>query len=183
MNLRLATILFFSVSLLSCSEGTSDFEKQYIDLRSLIEDTISSNSKLRPTFYKEVKIDGESEDISTQEIEWSKELEVFLSMDLNKRDYLNKYKIDSTAFLLNYTLLPEMEAPVKEIKISFDSTSSSINIVEAFLKTNNFLYDSERHMTMYFDAGELVQYEVSGWQQLFIGGKKSYNINAKKRGA
>lgn len=188
MNLKLLPILFLTASLSSCSEGTANFETQYVDLKSLIEHSIASNSHQKPTFLKELFIDDKVEKITTAEIEWSKELEVFLAMDLNKRDYLNKYKVDSSAYLLNYTLLPEMEAPVKEMQIQYDS-SANISKVSAVLKTNNFLYDSERNLTIYYKADELVNYEVSGWQELFIGDKKHYSIKAgkiiaeKKRGA
>lgn len=182
MNLRLLTALFISLAISACSENTSAFEKQYIDLRSVIEQAISTNQNQQPTFVKEVLIDGESETITTKQIDWSKELEVFLSADLNKRDYLNKYKIDSTKNQVKYSLLPEMESAVKDVTIFFDSTAS-ISRINALLKTNNFLYDSERELSILFETNKLVSYEVSGWQQLFIGGKKQYSIRAKKRGA
>ncbi len=171
-----ALLLFFA----SCSADVADFDRQYLNLKVVIEQTELDYNKKKPIFQKEVSINGQTEKIVSKEIDWSKELEVFLTLDLNKRDYLNKYAIDSTEKLIKYTLLATEEAPVREVKVRFDD--AGISDVDAILKTENFLYSSERILALRFATRELVRYEVSGWQQLFIGGKKYYHVNAQKKG-
>lgn len=167
---------------ISCSqEENADFEKQYIDLKSVIEAAVIQNEAENPSFNKEVWINEETETITTQKLDWDRELEVFHLADLNKRDYLNKYAKDSTAYQVKYSLLPEMEAPVKELIVKFD-TNSAVSAIKAVLLTDNFLYESERELDLKFTNSRLVQYEVDGWQELFIGSKKTYRLKSTKKG-
>lgn len=171
-----------SVVSVSCSqEDNADFEKQYIDLKGLIERTVLLNEAENSAFTKEVWINEENETIALQKIDWKRELEVFYLADLNKRDYLNKYKIDSTDYQLSYSLLPGMEAPVNELVVSYDS-SLQVSKIKAILLTNNFLYQSERELDLKFKKGQLIEYEVDGWQELFIGSKKTYRLKSIKKG-
>ena len=181
MNLKLFSVYAIACLVTSCSGGVADFEMQYFDLHSVISQSINRNLEDRPVFAKEVLIEREVEKITTNDIDWQKELEVFLTADLNKRDYLNKYSIDSSDRKLVYTLKENLDAPVKSLTITFD-TLSMVKNVEAMLTTNNFLYNSERNLILNYKSGELHSYEVTGWQQLFIGNKKQYGIKAKKEG-
>lgn len=178
----LPILAVLSVVSISCSqEENADFERQYIDLKSVIETTIHQNETENPSFNKEVWINEETETITTQKLDWNRELEVFYLADLNKRDYLNKYAKDSTAFQVKYSLLPDMEAPVKELIVRFDS-NSAVSAIKAVLLTDNFLYESERELDLKFSNSKLVQYEVDGWQELFIGSKKTYRLKSTKKG-
>lgn len=180
MNLKLRYIPAMLLLFVSCSDDVADFDRQYLNLKQVVEKVELDYNKQKPIFQKEVSINGQTEKIVSNEIDWSKELEVFLALDLNKRDYLNKYAIDSADNVVNYTLLAQEEAPVKEVNVRYDAVD--ITEIDAILKTKNFLYSSERVLKLQFAANELVRYEVSGWQQLFVGGKKHYGVKAQKKG-
>lgn len=174
-------IAFFITMLSSCSEGkNATFEKQYIDLQSVIQDAVMKNEKSNTAFLKKVWINDEQETVTVNNPDWSKELEVFYLADLNKRDYLNKYATDSSKFTLTYSLLPKMEAPVKELIVRFDS-ARNVSDVKATLTTDNFLYESKRELQLQFLDKQLIGYEVDGWQELFIGDKKTYKLQATKK--
>ncbi|MFB0944659.1 MAG: hypothetical protein ACI9V1_000020 [Spirosomataceae bacterium] len=178
----LPTIVLLTSILSSCSqEENTTFEKQYIDLQVIIEKTIRSNEAINPTYLKEVWINDDQETITAENLDWAKELEVFYLVDLNKRDYLNKYEKDSTDSGLIYSLRPENEAPVKKLTVRFDSTRS-VSEIEATLTTDNFLYGSERELHLQFLNAQLTKYEINGWQELFIGSKKTYRMKATKKG-
>lgn len=178
----LSTIVLLGSILSSCSqEENTTFVKQYIDLQVIIEKTIQSNEVSNPTYLKRVWVNDEQEAITAENLDWAKELEVFYLSDLNKRDYLNKYAKDSSGSRLIYSLLPENEAPVKKLTVRFDSTHN-ISEIKAVLTTDNFLYESEREFHLQFLNTQLIKYEINGWQELFIGSKKTYRMKATKKG-
>jgi hypothetical protein len=178
----LPTIVLLSSILSSCSqEENTTFEKQYIDLQDIIEKTVHGNEVSNPTYLKKVWINDEQETITAENLDWAKELEVFYLSDLNKRDYLNKYAKDSSSSELIYSLLPENEAPVKKLIVRFDSTRN-VSEIKAVLTTDNFLYESERELSLQFSNTQLTKYEINGWQELFIGSKKTYRMKATKKG-
>jgi hypothetical protein len=178
----LSAIVLLTSILSSCSQGENTaFENQYVDLQVIIEKTIRSNEVSNPTYLKEVWINDEREAITAENLDWAKELEVFYLADLNKRDYLNKYAKDSSSYELIYSLRSEDEAPVKKLAVRFDSTRS-ISEIKAILTTDNFLYESERELYLQFLNAQLIKYEINGWQELFIGSKKTYRMKATKKG-
>ena len=180
-NVLLFSLVFITLISSSCSdEDSASFEKQYIDLKAIIEKSIKSNEISNPTYAKEVWINEEHETITAQNLDWNKELEVFFLVDLNKRDFLSKYAKDSSSKQLTYSLLPEYEAPVKKLRVTFDSTLN-VSEVKAFLSSDNFLYQSQRKLYLRFANNQLTEYKAEGWQELFIGSKKTYRISATKK--
>jgi hypothetical protein len=39
------------------------------------------------------------------------------------------------------------------------------------------LYQSEKTLSMDFDKSQLKSYHIEGWQELFIGSKKGFEVN------
>lgn len=169
------------LSLSACQESATDFQRQYYDVAATINGIVKTNSAEKTTYVKEAWINGDKETVEISDVDWKKELEVFLLADLNKRDYLNKYAKDSSANKIIYKLLPDLEAPVNSLEIDFKDRQPSG--LTAVLKTDNFLYESERILKLSMLNGQLSSYEVNGWQELFIGDKKTYRLRVTKKGA
>lgn len=179
MTNKITTVILLSIILWSCSENNATFRPQYFDVNAVVVRTIKLNEISKPTFEKVVNVNGEKEETVSVIKDWKKELEIFLLADLNKKDYLNKFEKDSSVNKLIYRLAEKQEAQVKNLEIKFDK--GNVSEITAVLQTDNFLYKSERKLSLYFYFNDLVKYEVYGWQQLFVGNKKTYQLTAKKQ--
>jgi hypothetical protein len=166
----------------SCSNANESLgNKKFYDVSLFIQKQQEMLTKEKPQIEKKVRINGTTEVVKSNDIRWEKELELFLQSDLNKQSYSQSYAlIDSTKNSLHYELKPQEHAPVKTLKIQFDDTQTPKSI-EAHFVTNNFLYDSERKIKIEFEAGKMTNYSVNGWQKLFIGSKKTFQIEAKRQ--
>lgn len=169
-------ILFISLLLLGCNESNNEnTPKYYYDLAGLINQQIFQLSKNQPIIKKDLLIGEKTERIQTKDIDWKKELELFLQTDLNKQSYKLSYAKDSTPLKVVYQLKKGENLPVKTLKIEFDEEKSP-KTIRAFIQVENYLYKSEKNLLMDLDKKQLKNYQIDGWQELFIGKKKSFKV-------
>lgn len=173
--MKKSIIVLSSAIVLSCSQETSTIKKVNFDLAGVIQNQVNQLSKTKPTVSKTVFLNTEKEDIRTADIDWSKELSLFLEADLNKQAYQRSYEVaktDSTEF---YSLKSTENLPVKSLKLFFD-TNKTLKHVEADLQTKNYLYESEKHLSLDLSEESLKHYEINTSQELFIGKKKNFKV-------
>ena len=77
-------VFLLAFSFFSCSQETASIQKNYFDLDSFIKKIISDETSQKPTIKKAISLDKKEEIIETNNINWEKELELFLQADLNK---------------------------------------------------------------------------------------------------
>ncbi len=170
-------LLFISLLLIGCTESENqNSTKVYFDLTGLVNQQVSELNKNQPLTHKNLAIEEKKEALNTNKIDWQKELELFLQADLNKQSYQLSYNKEETPQMAVYTLKEGENLPVKSLKIIFDEDKSAKHI-EALLQTKNYLYQSEKHLLMTFDKKRLTNYQIEGWQELFIGKKKNFKVD------
>lgn len=170
-------LLFISLLLVGCTESENQSStKIYFDLAGLVNQQVSELNKNQPLTHKNLAIEEKKEALNTNKIDWQKELELFLQADLNKQSYQLSYNKEETPQMAVYKLKEGENLPVKSLKIIFDENKSAKHI-EALLQTENYLYQSEKHLLMTLDKNHLTNYQIEGWQELFIGKKKSFKVD------
>lgn len=169
-------LLFISFLMFGCNESKNlNTTKFYYDLAGLINQQISQLTKKQPITVKNLLIGEKTETLQTNDIDWKKELELFLQADLNKQSYQLSYEKDSTQNTVVYQLKKGEKLPVKTLKIEFDEEKSPKHI-EALMQVENYLYKSEKHLSLDLEKKLLKSYQIEGWQELFIGKKKGFKV-------
>lgn len=127
---------------------------------------------------KTVVLADKQESIETKDIDWNKELELFLQADLNKQSYQSGYTIDVEEKRIRYKLKAGEKLSVTQLIIEFDEKDLPKHI-EATMRTNNYLYESDKKLTAELVNNQLKSYKIEGYQELFIGSKKNFSIEGK----
>ena len=169
-------LLFISLLLVGCTESSNEnTTKYYYDLAGFINQQISQLTDSKLLTQKKLLIGEKAETIQTKDIDWKKEFELFLQADLNKQSYQLSYTKDSMQNSVVYQLKKGEKLPVKTLKIEFDEEKSPKHI-EALMQVENYLYKSEKHLSMDLEKKQLKSYQIEGWQELFVGKKKSFKV-------
>ena len=169
-------LLIISLLFIGCTQSENqNSTKTYYDLAGFINQQILQLTKNQPLTEKKLLISEKTETINTKDIDWKKELELFLQTDLNKQSYQLSYQKDSTQNTVTYQLKKGEDLPVKTLKIEFDEEKSPKRI-DALMQVNNYLYKSEKNLSMNFEKKLLKNYQIEGWQELFIGKKKAFKV-------
>jgi hypothetical protein len=170
-------VLFFS----ACSTQPADQTKHYYDLKAFVDAQIKLLNQQKPTVSKQMMADGKSEQKQMVVSDWAKELELFRQLDLNKQAYILSYETtrpDSMTY--EYKLKATEKATVRLLKIVLNKKKQVI-VVEAVVKTENQLYDSEKELTLSCDTDKkgnwtIKNYSVKGQQHLTMTDKKTFEI-------
>lgn len=178
--MRLILILFLFLAACTNSENKIQ-SKNYYDLAGLLNQQITELSAKKPLVEKTVAVKDKNERIETKDIDWNKELELFLQADLNKQSYQSAYTIDVKDKKLSYTLKEGTKMPVKQLIIELDANDLPKHI-EASMNTSNYLYESDKKLSADFANNKLKNYKIEGYQQLFIGEKKPFSVEGKIKG-
>lgn len=178
--MRLILILFLFLAACTNSENKIQ-SKNYYDLAGLLNQQITELSAKKPLVEKTVAVKDKNERIETKDIDWNKELELFLQADLNKQSYQSAYTIDVKDKKLSYTLKEGTKMPVKQLIIELDANDLPKH-VEASMNTSNYLYESDKKLSADFANNKLKNYKIEGYQQLFIGEKKPFSVEGKIKG-
>lgn len=181
-------ILYVLLFLTSCDSAQERESKvmTYYDLKGFIESQVSSLNKEKPEVTKIMGVSGKNETLTSRNMDWKKELELFVQADINKPAYSKSYAItkpDSLTVL--YKLKTEESLPVRYLKIEMDKISGTPVVIQALLRSQNKLYQSEKNIEMHgsFQSGQwhLQTYTIKGYQKLATMDKKSFDVSAKVR--
>ncbi|MCE7043697.1 hypothetical protein [Dyadobacter sp. CY312] len=186
-NKIVGLFLFLAVFLiLSCDSKVEDDqnnEKIFYDLAGFVNQQVSELNKLKPAVTKMTIMGVESNQIETSDINWQKELELFSQADINKPAFRQSYSVsrpDSSTFL--YVSKEGDRLPIRRLQIVVDSTNAPL-VVEAFIKSDNKLYTSEKSISMRCsNVGNMLMiksYRVEGFQKLVMMDKKPFLIEAQ----
>ncbi|MCF0057511.1 hypothetical protein [Dyadobacter sp. CY356] len=179
-------ILYVLLFLTSCDSAQERESKvmTYYDLKGFIESQVSSLNKEKPEVTKTMRVSGKNETLTSRNMDWKKELELFIQADINKPAYSKSYAItkpDSLTVL--YKLKTEESLPVRYLKIEMDKISGTPVVIQALLRSENKLYQSEKNIEMHgsFQGGKwhLENYIIKGYQKLATMEKKEFDVSAK----
>ena len=124
---------------------------------------------------KRAQIGGKKQQLTTRNVNWKRELELFTQADINKPALRQSYTIarpDSLTY--RYTLKPsEKNLTVRLLTVQLDSVTHKPRLIEAVLTTKNFLYKSERHILLENGPDKksrwgVRHYRLQGFQHLSV---------------
>ena len=154
----------------------------YFDVANYVKGQIQTLSARKPTVTKKAFINRQTNNQTTKEIDWEKELELFMQADINKPAFRNSYAItrpDSLTY--QYTLKPTKEKlTVRMLTVKLDPASGQPTKIEATLRSENLLYESERRLLLESGGdGSVRQYRVEGFQQLTYFDRNEFRVEGK----
>ncbi|MGM9506240.1 hypothetical protein ACS5NO_00900 [Larkinella sp. GY13] len=181
MMMKFSYGLVFILALAACSNPTKEAPAgTYYDLKSYIEQQISQLKSQQPTVLKQAGFGDEKEQQTTKDIDWSRELDLFLQADINKQAYQASYlKNRPDSLTYEYVLKPGEKLPVQVLRIELDSATRQPRLIKATLRTKNSLYESERNVWLESENGAVKRYHLEGFQQLAWLDQKRFLIDGK----
>lgn len=179
-----AALLILSFFAFSCDNSApqSAAKPVYFDVAGYVKGQIQTLSARKPTVAKNAFINKQTNTQTTEEIDWAKELELFVQADINKPAFRNSYTVlrpDSLTY--QYTLKPtEEKLTVRVLTVKLDPASSQPSRIEAVLKSENRLYESERRLLLESGPdGTVRHYRVEGFQQLAYFDRNEFRVEGK----
>lgn len=179
--------LFAVIFLLSSCDSAQERKSKvmtYYDLKGFIESQISILNKEKPEVTKTMSVSGKNETRTSNDLDWKKELELFIQADINKPAYSKSYSItkpDSMTVL--YKIKTGESLPVRYLKIEVDKNSGTPVRVQALLRSENKLYQSEKNIELHGSVNKnqwhLDEYSINGYQKLATMDKKLFNVTAR----
>ncbi len=185
---KLSSFIFLSTIFLvsACQNDVDDKNevKTYYDLKGFIENQIVYLNDKKPMVNKTAGLGGQHVTNHLKDIDWKKELELFVQADLNKPSYRQSYNIDrKDSSTYEYRIKPNVELPVRYLKIVVDSAVHQPVYVKALFQSANKIYKSEKTIELTRiqtdNVWELSSYEVHGYQKLIFMDRKDFDIVAK----
>ncbi|WP_229206854.1 hypothetical protein [Dyadobacter crusticola] len=179
-------ILLFTTIMTSCDQQRADENaiKRYFDLKGFVENQIVYLNEKKPEAMKSAKLDGELQTVKSRDIDWKKELELFIQADINKPSYAQSYNVvrkDSSTY--EYRLRENADLPVRYLKIVTDSTIQSPVKVLAVLQSHNRIYESEKQIELTCiekdNLWQVSAYSVKGYQKLIFMEPKHFEISSR----
>ena len=169
-------LIAFCALLSACNPEIRESKiKRYFDLKGLIETQIKTLNIQKPFVQKTVLMSEKSESQLVKTIDWAKELELFIQMDINKPAFIQSYQVDSSSMGVKYVLKNTEKLPVKYLMINRIGESGFS--VEALMSNENYLYQTERHLKLVIKNSELSDYQIEGFQKIVFGERKIFKIN------
>jgi hypothetical protein len=184
-------IFYFSSLFILLLSGCTNPAQQtqpdvYYDVADFIKQQITDLSAQKPTVNKAVLVNGKRNQQTTHEVNWNRELELFMQADINKPALRSSYQINRPDSLTyQYTLKPsEEKLTVHSLSVKLDSVTRQPRRIEAVLQTDNPLYSSERHITL--ECGQTANhrwrvkhYQLSGFQKLPYFDRNTFLVEGK----
>jgi hypothetical protein len=171
-------ILLISLFFVSCKQEKQITNKKYFDLKGFSESIIAELEIKKPEVTKVWQIGNNKETKSTNDIDWAKELSLFVESDLNKRAFVNSYSIKETSKGVNYKLKPGESLLVKSMAIeNLEEKNSKIISIET--STSNYLFKTNSKIMMKTKNGKLQEYSVYSIQKLFLSKPDTSSIDGK----
>jgi hypothetical protein len=171
-------ILLISLFFVSCKQEKQITNKKYFDLKGFSESIIAELEIKKPEVTKVWQIGNNKETKSTKDIDWAKELSLFVESDLNKRAFVNSYSIKETSKGVNYKLKPGESLLVKSMAIeNLEEKNSKIISIET--STSNYLFKTNSKIMMKTKNGKLQEYSVYSIQKLFLSTPDTSSIDGR----
>lgn len=151
--------------------------KKYYDLKALMEKQIEALKSENPRVQKNISVNESVESQIIDSLDWSKELEFFVQADLNKPAFMSSYRVDSSMTGLKYFLKETENLPVKFLEVN---TRGEDGVeIRALVSNNNYLYDTERNLKLSLQKGQLIDYQIDGFQKVVFGKRKMFKVKGK----
>ena len=152
----------------------------YFDLKGFLDQQIATLNAGKPLVSKTALVGEQPETHQTRQVDWARELELFEQADLNKPAYANSYFIEEISkTTTTYRLKSGEDLPVQYLEVIKDEKTAQPLKVKATLRTKNYLYESERNLSLTAQNGRLMGYDINGFQQMFYGDPEPFHLEGR----
>lgn len=146
-----------------------------------LQDALEKLDKNQNAFLKTTITEGKKQSQTIRNIDWEKELALFQQANLNKAAFRNGYKErkstnKDTTFITYET--ENQDFKVKQLIIGL-LPDSSLAKVEAFIRTDNYLYSSEKYLQILCKENKLQSYRISGKQKMIFSKPEYFEVTAQ----
>lgn len=181
-------LLFLCLFAFACDNSSTQTASKpvYFDVAGYVKGQIQTLSTQKPTVAKNAFINQKANNQTTQDIDWEKELDLFVQADINKPAFRTSYTVvrpDSLTY--HYTLKPsEEKLTVRALMVKLDSVTRQPAQITAVLKSENPLYQSERRILLESGVNKakgwsIQKYQVEGFQQLTYFDRNEFRVQGK----
>ncbi len=160
-------------------------DNKFVNLSTFIEGQATLLDSLNPKVTKKVLINGKQEQQTLQDINWAKELVLFLQADISKPALQASYQVEEVSTGVRIYKPREEENPdIQYLKVSFEEGTNTIISVEALISRTNYLYHSEKKISLQCRKNtsghtQIAAYQINGYQKLILGNKVPYQVEAR----
>ena len=156
----------------------------YYDVKGFVENQIQLLGQRQPAIEKTMVVGQEQEKRSTRDVNWQKELELFVQADINKPAFRLSYatqRPDSLTY--EYRLQTEEDLPVRFLKVVLDKSSRKPALIQAQIQAENKLYESQKNLSLRCAEEDghwqVVSYQIEGFQELVISDRKPFDVRVE----
>ena len=149
----------------------------FYDLKGFFSKEVKRLDRQQPEGIKTVRFDGKSETIgmNAASVDYGKELASFISSDINKPSWIEKYRIDSVSAgsdmqEIRYTALDE-HLKTREIRLVFKGD----HLTEVRIRNRLKSIIAESTQTMSYSPGS--GYAIEGVQRSRIGSSRAFSVS------
>jgi hypothetical protein len=175
---KLVYILSLMIGFSACQTESAEMKvDKYYDLKGLVERQIEALKTEKPKVQKNILVNESAENQTVDSLDWSKELEFFIQADLNKPAFVSSYRVDSSSMSVKYFLKETEKLPVKFLEVN-RMGEDGVEI-RALVSNSNYLYDTERNLKLSLKQGQLIDYQIDGFQKVVFGKKKMFKVMGK----
>ena len=188
MRTQAVTLLFLLLT--ACSGNNAPIVEKakvekFYDLQGLISDQVATLSRDKPTITKNVSIAGKEETYVGQEIDWEKELTLFMESDINKPTLISQYEINEYInqdgdSVLEYQQIDEKASGVLKMKITKSNQSNHPQMITIETRKNNALFASSVNMKLQLGKEEtprIESYEIQGFEKILLKDTLTFSIH------
>ena len=175
---KLVYVLWIMLGISACQSESAEMKvKKYYDLKGLVERQIEALKSEKPKVQKDISVNEVAENQMVDSLDWSKELDFFIQADLNKPAFVSSYRVDSSSMGVRYFLKETENLPVKFLEVN--RMGEDDVEIRALVTNNNYLYDTERNLRLSLKQGQLIDYQIDGFQKVVFGKQKNFKVNGK----
>jgi hypothetical protein len=174
------TISFFILSLIACQQDrqVKNQANAYYSIDSLIKAQVEALNNVKMMLEKTVEMDGQSEIqlISADSVNWLEELQLFISLDLNKPRYLGAINVEKDQNGVSYTPRSGEKIPVQLLRIEMEN-EQLVWIKGIYLDDDaKSVYTTGRQFKLLFVNNLIKSYEIRGYQKMALNDTVRFRI-------
>lgn len=166
--------IFILLYAASCTEDKKapDNQNAYFDIGGFFTTEAVRLNKETPQVLKFVNHNGKMEEKTVKITDWKRELDLFISSDINKPSWKNSYRIEKNK---NVTIYTALDTNLKVQQIRLQRKGKKIASIEINNRVDNEIYTSKETLNYYPDS----LYTITKDQSVKGLGDNTYEIKGK----
>lgn len=169
--IRISLLLWISACF-ACSKPAPNKESTYFNLTDFFESEIARLEKVQPKAIKTVTIDGKTESIEPDTLNYRAALQIFMDADINKPAWKGRFRVEHHKQTVQYSTT-DKDIPVKSVLVTYkNNMPESITIQRS---TYAMLAGASQHMTYHINQG----FTVVTTQHAFLRDDKVISVELR----